>query len=37
MLSIVTGNAHRTEAPLVDPDWRRAMERRRATETGSAT
>jgi acyl-coenzyme A thioesterase PaaI-like protein len=35
MLSIVTGNAHRTEAPLVDPDWRRAMERRHAKETGS--
>ena len=37
MLKIVTGNAHSTEAPLVDPDWRRAMERRRANEGGSAT
>ena len=27
MLDIVSGNAHRTEAPLVvDPDWRRMME-----------
>jgi acyl-coenzyme A thioesterase PaaI-like protein len=27
MLDIVSGNAHGTEAPLVDPDWRRVMER----------
>ena len=30
MLDIVTGNAHRAEAPLVDPDWQRMMEERRA-------
>ncbi len=27
MLDIVAGNAHRTEAPLVDPDWQRLMAR----------
>ena len=27
MLDIVSGNAHGTEAPLVDPDWRRLMAR----------
>jgi acyl-coenzyme A thioesterase PaaI-like protein len=27
MLDIVSGNAHRAEVPLVDPDWRRVMER----------
>jgi len=27
MLDIVSGNAHGTEAPLVDPDWRRVIER----------
>jgi acyl-coenzyme A thioesterase PaaI-like protein len=33
MLSIVTGNAHSTEAPLVvDPDWRRMMERAAAQD-----
>jgi hypothetical protein len=30
MLDIVTGNAHGAEAPLVDPDWQRMMEERRA-------
>jgi acyl-coenzyme A thioesterase PaaI-like protein len=32
MLDIVTGNAHSTEAPLVDPDWQRVMARRAAGE-----
>jgi hypothetical protein len=33
MLDIVSGNAHRTEAPLVvDPDWRRMMARGGATK-----
>jgi acyl-coenzyme A thioesterase PaaI-like protein len=32
MLDIVTGNAHSTEAPLVDPDWQRVMARRAAEE-----
>jgi acyl-coenzyme A thioesterase PaaI-like protein len=27
MLDIVSGNAHSTEAPLVDPDWQRLMDR----------
>jgi hypothetical protein len=33
MLDIVSGNAYRTEAPLVDPDWRRLMAQR-AVEGG---
>ena len=37
MLDIVSGNAHRTEAPLVDPDWQRVMERERAKNGDSAT
>ncbi len=37
MLDIVSGNAHGTEAPLVDPDWQRAMARRREDEGSSAT
>jgi acyl-coenzyme A thioesterase PaaI-like protein len=37
MLDIVSGNAHSTEAPLVDPDWRRAMERESAKKGDSAT
>ena len=36
MLNIVSGNAHSTEAPLVDPDWRRAMERESAKKGDSA-
>ena len=37
MLDIVSGNAHGSEAPLVDPDWQRAMARRSADEGRSAT
>ena len=37
MLDIVSGNAHSTEAPLVDPDWRRAMARRDAKKGDSAS
>jgi hypothetical protein len=37
MLDIVSGNAHSTEAPLVDPDWRRAMARDSAKKGDSAT
>jgi hypothetical protein len=29
MLDIVTGNAHGAEAPLVDSNWKRMMERAR--------
>jgi acyl-coenzyme A thioesterase PaaI-like protein len=32
MLDIVSGNAHNSEAPLVDPDWRRVMARGNAAE-----
>jgi hypothetical protein len=30
MLDIVSGNAHASEAPLVDPDWQRLMAREAA-------
>ena len=32
MLDIVSGNAHNSEAPLVDPDWQRVMARGRMTK-----
>ena len=32
MLDIVSGNAHNSEAPLVDPDWRRVMARGSVTK-----
>jgi acyl-coenzyme A thioesterase PaaI-like protein len=32
MLDIVSGNAHNSEAPLVDPDWQRVMARGGATK-----
>jgi acyl-coenzyme A thioesterase PaaI-like protein len=32
MLDIVTGNAHNSEAPLVDPDWQRVMARGSVTK-----
>ncbi len=35
MLDIVSGNAHSTEAPLVDPDWRRMMARDAASKGDS--
>ena len=34
MLDIVSGNAHRAEVPLVDPDWQRAMARDSAPARG---
>ncbi len=37
MLNIVSGNAHGTEAPLVDPDWQRAMAREHAKKSDLAT
>jgi acyl-coenzyme A thioesterase PaaI-like protein len=36
MLDIVSGNAHGTEAPLVDPAWRRMMERDAAAKGNPA-
>jgi hypothetical protein len=32
MLDIVSGNAHNSEAPLVDPDWRRVLARSRTKD-----
>lgn len=32
ILDVVTGNAYRTDALLVDPDWQRVMARRTAEE-----
>jgi hypothetical protein len=37
MLDIVSGNAHGTEAPLVDPDWQRAIARERTAKDTSST
>ena len=37
MLDIVSGNAHRAEVPLVDPDWERAMARDSAPKGPSGT